>query len=76
MEKQIEESQNVKPSKPFIQVVKEGIEEKRWEWVDVIYIVDDNLEEVLESIDGTHLLVETKEGYEIIVKIDNALKIG
>lgn len=31
---------------------------------------------MLDPIDGTHLLVETKEGYEIIVEIDNALKIG
>lgn len=76
IEKQIQESRNQNATKPFIEVVKEGIEKKKWEWVDIVYIVDDDLTEVLDSINGTHLLVETKEGYEIIVKIDNALKIG
>lgn len=68
-EKQIEKSTNIREKKELIELVAEGIKQKEWE--ETTTICDDNENNNIDPKEGTKIIVETNEGYEIIVKIDN-----
>ena len=44
---------------------------RKKEWVKEIYKLDDNQEEQKTFETSTHLLVESKEGYEFLIEVDN-----
>ncbi len=74
MEKKIERSQNPREEEPFIKVVADAINKK--EWSKTVTICDEygNTETEVEKCNK--IIVETKDGYEIIINIDNEKIIG
>ncbi len=41
------------------------------DWLQEVFMTDDNGTEKTNPEEGTHLIVETKDGYELIVEVDN-----
>ena len=74
MEKQMEKLHNINESKTLIELVAEGIRQK--EWQENTTICDDQENDNIDPAEGTTIVVETKDGYEIIVKIDNKNMTG
>ncbi len=69
LEKKIERSQNPKEEEPFIKSVADAIDQK--EWSKTVTICDEYGNTEIEVEKCNKIIVETKDGYEIIVNIDN-----
>ncbi len=63
-ERKIEEKEEL-----MIQSLDTKIRKK--EWVKEIYKLNDEQQEQTTFEESTHLLVESKEGYEFLIKVDN-----
>lgn len=61
---------NNEEEKAFIQELKENLEAK--DWVSSIIMCDSELEEQSNAYENSILIITTKEGYEIIVDVDNS----
>ena len=70
-EKKIEKLNNTEETRALIELVAEGIEEKDWQ--RSVTICDEDENEDIEPSQGTKIIVETKDGYEIIVEIKEEL---
>ncbi len=44
---------------------------RKKEWVKEIYKLNDDQQKQTTFEESTHLLVESKEGYEFLIKVDN-----
>lgn len=53
----------------LIKSLKEKIKEQ--DWVEEVFMTDNGGTETTEETEGTHLIVETKDGYELIVEVNN-----
>lgn len=74
IEKKIERSQNAKQEEPFIKMVANAIDKK--EWSKIVTICDEYGDTKVEIEKCNKIIVETKDGYEIIVNIDNENPTG
>ena len=70
-EKQVERKQGQNNNKSLIEKVAEEI--KKRSWVDSVIICDDNENADIAPEQGTNIIVETKDDYEIIVEIKDEL---
>ena len=71
-EERIKVEQNGVGEKTFIEIIKEAIEEQGKEWVEEVIICDENMNDQVAPEECTKIIVETKDGYEIIIEVDNA----
>ena len=69
-EKKIEKLNNTEETRALIELVAEGIEEKDWQ--RSVTICDEDENEDIEPSQGTKIIVETKDNYEIIVDIEES----
>lgn len=53
----------------LIKSLKDKINEQ--DWIQDVFMTDDSGVEKTEPEEGTHLIVETKDGYELVVEVDN-----
>jgi len=74
MEQQMEKYANPEEQRQFIQMVAEAIKEK--EWAKDVIICDDDVDDSVEPSKCTTIIVETTDGYEIKVNINNDEIIG
>ena len=74
MEKRIEKEQEINQNNPLIQLVAKGIEQK--EWSDTVTMCDEYENNKIIPEECNKIIVETKDGYEIIVNINNDLLEG
>ncbi len=68
MEKKIKRSQNPK-EEPFIKIIADAIRKK--EWSKDVTICDENENKDIEPEKCNKIIVNTKDGYEIIININN-----
>lgn len=73
MTEQIERKTQVK-EEAFIKSLQNRILKK--DWVDIVIICDENLEEKEQAADNTVLIVNTKNKYEIIIDVNNSENIA
>jgi len=66
-QKKIEKATNIEEKRKLIELVAEEIRQK--EWQESTTICDDNENEDINPSQGTKIIVETKDNYEIIVEI-------
>ena len=70
-EKKIEKLNNINETRKLIELVAEGIREKKWQ--KDVTICDEYENEDIDSSQGVIIIVETKDDYEIIVEIKEEL---